>query len=77
MLTNQILLLKLIEVKASLLLLRKRGLTHSQIAELIAVEEVSGNLIITERGIELTEQGRSILSLNMSKLETKEKNDTG
>lgn len=73
MLTNEIILLKLIEVNGSLLLLRKQGLTHSQIAELIERERSVGNLIITENGIELTEKGRSLLSENMSRLQIKEK----
>ena len=71
--TNSALLLKIIEAQGSLALLRDRGLSHSQIAMLIKEHQKNGDLILTDTGISLTEQGKLFLKNALSETVTKPK----
>lgn len=59
--TNTIILLKIVSDNGSLLPLRQRGLTPSQIAILVDQEVNAGNLVTSLKGIELTSKGKQIL----------------
>ena len=67
MLSNEILLLKIIDSNGRISLLRDRGLSHSQVAMLIKKQEDEGNIVVTEEDISLTNQGSKILKENISK----------
>ena len=54
MLSNEILLLKIIKYGGKLSLLRSRGLTYSQIAMLIKKQEDERNVLITDDNITKT-----------------------
>lgn len=71
--TNSVLLLKIIKAQGSLTLLRERGLSHSQIAMLIKEHQQNGNVILTDKGISLTEQGERFLKSAFSESVTKPK----
>ena len=58
---NAMILLKIVSVNGSLLPLRQRGLTPSQIAMLVDQEVNAGNLVTSLRGIQLTPRGKQIL----------------
>lgn len=73
MLSNEILLLKIIASNGRISLLRERGLSHSQVATMIKEQEKEGNVIITERDISLTNKGKSVLDENISKISTRKK----
>ena len=73
MLSNEILLLKIIDSNGRISLLRDRGLSHSQVAMLIKRQEDEGNIVVTEEDIILTEQGAMILKDNISKVAPKKK----
>lgn len=62
MLTNVLLLLKIVGAKGSLLALRQRGLTHAQIATLLEEQINCGNIYATTDGIFLTDSGNLMLS---------------
>lgn len=64
MLSNSIILLKIVSDNGSLLPLRQRGLTPSQIAMLVEKEAEAGNLATSLKGISLTPKGRQILEQN-------------
>lgn len=68
MLSNEILLLKIIESNGRISLLRDRGLSHSQVAMLIKKQEDEGNIVVTEADIGLTDQGTKVLIDHMSKV---------
>ena len=74
MLSNEILLLKIIDSNGRISLLRDRGLSHSQVAMLIKKQEEDGNIVVTEEDISLTNQGSKILKENISKIAPR-KND--
>ncbi len=67
MLSNEILLLKIIDSKGRLSLLRERGLSHSQIAMLIRDQQEKGYIVISESEIKLSTQGSKYLCENLSK----------
>lgn len=73
MISNEILLLKIIDSNGSLSLLRDRGLSHSQIAMLIKDQEEKKHIVISEYEIKLSTQGSYYLNENISKYITKEK----
>lgn len=73
MLSNEILLLKIIDVNGRISLLCDRGLSHSQVAMLIKKQEEEGNIVITEEDICLTSKGEGFLKDNISKIVPKEK----
>ena len=73
MLTNEILLLKIIDAKARISLLCDRGLSYSQIALLINKQENEENIIITDADIRLTAKGKQLLEEEMSKTVSKRK----
>lgn len=69
MLSNEIMLLKLIKVNGSLTPLRKRGLTHAQIAALLQKHLDNGCATITESGVALTRLGEEVLAQRLKALE--------
>lgn len=73
MLSNEILLLKIIDSNGRISLLRDRGLSHSQVAMLIKKQEDEGNIVVTEEDISLTNQGSKILKDNISKIAPRKK----
>lgn len=73
MLSNEILLLKIIDSNGRISLLRDRGLSHSQVAMLIKKQEDEGNIVVTEENISLTNQGSKILKENISKIAPRKK----
>ncbi len=73
MLSNEILLLKIIDSNGRISLLRDRGLSHSQVAMLIKEQEDEGNIVVTEEDISLTNQGSKILKENISKIAPRKK----
>lgn len=73
MLSNEILLLKIINSNGRISLLRDRGLSHSQVAMLIKKQEDEGNIVVTEEDISLTNQGSKILKENISKIAPRKK----
>lgn len=73
MLSNEILLLKIIDSNGRISLLRDRGLSHSQVAMLIKKQEDEGNIVVTEEDISLTNQGSKILKENISKIVPRKK----
>ena len=73
MLSNEILLLKIIKYGGKLSFLRSRGLTYSQIAMLIKKQEDERNVLITDDNIILTPQGDQLLNNSISKIIPREK----
>lgn len=73
MLSNEILLLKIIQSTGRISLLRDRGLSYSQIAMMIKKQQEKGNIDITDNSIFLTVQGTQLLKENISNLVPKEK----
>jgi len=73
MISNEVLLLKIIDSKSSISLLRDKGLSHSQIAMLIKDQQEKGRVIISEDEIVLSHQGKKYLSENLSEYTVKEK----
>lgn len=73
MLSNEILLLKIIDSNGRISLLRDRGLSYSQVAMLIKEQEDEGNIVVTEEDISLTNQGSKILKENISKIALRKK----
>lgn len=73
LISNEIMLLKLVKVNGSLSLLRKRGLTHAQIAMLLQKQISSNYVVITESGVLLTELGEKTLNENLVALKYKAK----
>lgn len=73
MLSNEILLLKIIDSNGRISLLRDRGLSHSQVAMLIKKQEDEVNIVVTEEDISLTNQGSKILKENISKIAPRKK----
>lgn len=73
MLSNEILLLKIVESNGRISLLRDRGLSHSQVAMMIKKQQEEGNIVITDDNIGLTAQGAQLLKENISKVVPKEK----
>lgn len=73
MLSNEILLLKIIESNGRISLLRDRGLSNSQVAMLIKKQEDAGNIVVTEEDISLTDQGAVVLKENISKVAPRKK----
>lgn len=71
MLPDEILLLKLIKVNGSLAPLRRRGLTHAQIATLLQRQLDSERAAVTESGVVLTGIGEEVLSQHLAELERK------
>lgn len=69
MLSNEIVLLKLIKVNGSLTPLRKRGLTHAQIATLLQNQIDNGRAAVTESGVALTKLGEEVLAQHLATLE--------
>lgn len=73
MISNEILLLKIINSNGSLSLLRDRGLSHSQIAMLIKEQKEKEHIVISEFEIKLSTQGTKYLSENLPEHIVKEK----
>lgn len=73
MLSNEILLLKIIDSNGRISLLRDRGLSYSQVAMLIKKQEDEGNIVVTEEDISLTNQGSKVLKENISKIALRKK----
>lgn len=72
MLTNSLILLKVVSSQGSLLPLRQRGLTPSQIALLIQEQISAGNLESSLDGLTITTEGIKVLEQY-----NKEHNSTG
>ena len=68
MLTNNLLLLKTVSDRGSLLTLHKRGLTSSQIALLLEEQIEIGNIQSSSEGLSLTEAGENSLREGLKKL---------
>lgn len=68
MLTNNLLLLKAVSDRGSLLTLHKRGLTSSQIALLLEEQIEIGNIQSSPEGLFLTEAGENLLREGLKKL---------
>lgn len=68
MVSNELLLLKIINSNGRLTLLCDRGLSHSQIAMMIEKQESDGNVIITENNICLTPKGKEALEQGFAKI---------
>lgn len=68
MLTNNLLLLKAVSNRGSLLTLHKRGLTSSQIALLLEEQIEIGNIQSSPEGLSLTEAGENLLREGLKKL---------
>lgn len=66
-------LLKLVKVNGSLSPLRRRGLTHSQIAILLQKQIESNYVVITESDVLLTDFGEEVLAANLAALKCKSK----
>ena len=64
MVSNEIVLLKIIEKNGKISLLRERGLSHSQIAMLINEQQLEGNIVISDTAITLTPKGTGVLQEN-------------
>lgn len=62
MMNNKLILLKVVSTNGSLLPLRQRGLTPSQIATLVKEQVDAGTLETSIEGIKLTETGKQILA---------------
>lgn len=73
MLSNEILLLKIIDSNSRISLLRDRGLSHSQVAMLIKRQEEEGNIVVTEKDISLTDKGQKVLKDNISRIAPRKK----
>lgn len=73
MISNEILLLKIVESNSKISLLRERGLSHSQIAMLIQEQQDTGNVVVTASEIKLTQQGIKLLQDNISKITPRKK----
>lgn len=73
MLSNEILLLKIVETNGKISLLRNRGLSHSQIAMMLKKQQDEENIVISDEDICLTRQGKKILEENITKVFPKEK----
>lgn len=73
MISNEILLLKIVEINGKISLLLDRGLSHSQVAMMIKKQQEKGNIVITDENIILTSQGAKVLKDNISKVAPKEK----
>lgn len=68
MVSNEILLLKIIDSNGRISLLRDRGLSHSQVAMLIEKQQSEGNITISEDRICLTHKGKETLEQGLSKI---------
>lgn len=68
MINNQILLLKTIHSRYSLMMLRKKGLTHSQIALLLNEQIQNGLATYEDNIIVLTNKGISVLEEQLNTL---------
>ena len=73
MISNEILLLKIIESNGRISLLRDRGLSHSQVAMLIKKQVDEGNIIISEQEITLSQKGIETLKENITKFAPRKK----
>ena len=73
MVSNEILLLKIIKNNGSISMLIDRGLSYSQVALLIQEQQVKGTVNVTETDIFLTEDGNKYLQDNLSKMYPKRK----
>lgn len=74
MISSEVLLLKLIDVNASLNPLRKKGLSHSQIAMLLQKAIDSGYVEYHEDVILLTATGKEVLKESLESLNYSGKN---
>ena len=74
MLSNELLLLKIIDSNARLTMLREKGLSHSQVAMMISSQESEGNIVITDNEILLTEKGKELLANNLGEKANTNKN---
>lgn len=61
MMSNQLLLLKIISRNGSIISLCSRGLTPAQIALLIDEQIKCGNILVTEDSINITAEGKATL----------------
>jgi hypothetical protein len=68
MLINNLLLLKVVSDRGSLLSLHKRGLTSSQIALLLEEQIKCGNIQSLPEGLSLTDVGENLLREGLKKL---------
>lgn len=73
MISQELLLLKLIDVNGSLSPLRDRGLSNSQIALLLKKQVELGNLVVNRSGVKLTNTGREVLTSGFNELKYKPK----
>ncbi|MBE6763166.1 MAG: hypothetical protein E7553_02260 [Ruminococcaceae bacterium] len=73
MLSNELLLLKIIGSGGRISLLRNRGLSLSQIAMLIQEQQEKGNVVVLDSEINLTAQGLHLLEENISKVMPRKK----
>lgn len=70
MLTNALILLRIVSSKGSLLPLRQQGLTPSQIAFLVQEQVEAGNLETSIDGLTITSAGKEILELHSKESKT-------
>ena len=74
MLSDELLLLKSIDSNSSLSILLQRGYSYSQVANLLKKQETVGNIIIDDKGVRLTEAGRTVLNDGFKESQYKGKN---
>ena len=65
MISNELLFLKILELKGSIYLLKKRGLTYSQIALIMQQHLAAGYIKVDDSGVIITENGVDFLHANM------------
>ena len=68
MISNEVLLLKLIDSNLNLTPLRNRGLSHAQVALLLQDQITKGLVEITNESVCLTESGKEALNENLKKI---------
>ncbi len=61
MISDELLLLKIIESNSSVSMLLDRGYSNSQVAAMLQKQDKHGNITIDENGVHLTEAGKKLL----------------
>ena len=73
MVSKELILLKIIDMKGNLNILIEQGFTYGQIAVMIQQQTAEGNVYSTESAIELTEKGKQYLKDHFKKIGYKDK----
>lgn len=68
MISNELLLLKIIDANSRIALLLDRGLSPAQIAMIIQEQKSKGNIIVSNDRLELTDSGKAFLNENLKKM---------